>query len=69
MEARMPKDENGKILYTHKIRNGHCDVSSDYGIHVAATTGFPDEVLEEVGSPYSFVDTAVSWTNSLTTLS
>lgn len=60
MEARMPKNENGNILYTHKIRNGHCEVSSDYGVHIAATTGFPDEVLDEVGSHCLNVETAAS---------
>jgi DNA mismatch repair ATPase MutS len=50
LEATMPEDVDGRILYTHKIRNGPCKVASSYGVHVAASTGFPDDVLEEVRS-------------------
>jgi DNA mismatch repair ATPase MutS len=49
LQAKMPDDGDGKILYTHKIKDGQCEVSSSYGVHVAATTGFPADVLAQVG--------------------
>ena len=44
----MPRDGNGEILYTHKIQDGPCVVASDYGVHVAASTGFPQDVVAKV---------------------
>ena len=38
-------EENGKITFLHKIKNGAVDKS--YGIHVAKLAGMPDEVISE----------------------
>ncbi len=38
-------EENGKLTFLHKIKNGAVDKS--YGIHVAKLAGLPDEVIED----------------------
>ncbi len=52
MEAKIPFiknvhvsaiEENGKLTFLHKIKNGAVDKS--YGIHVAKIAGLPDEVI------------------------
>ena len=42
-------DEGGGIIHTHKIVRGLCDLSSiaNYGIHLAQSVSFPDEVIEK----------------------
>ena len=37
------KEENGKIIFLHKVKNGAVDKS--YGIHVASLVGLPKEII------------------------
>jgi len=39
---------NTEICYTHKIRSGLCKVTSDYGVEMAPTCGWPGDVVKEV---------------------
>lgn len=45
MGATLAQDGGG-ILYSHTIQNGPCQMSSDYGVEIAATCGWPREVVE-----------------------
>lgn len=45
MGATIAQD-GGAILYSHTIQNGPCQLASDYGLEVAATCGWPHEVVE-----------------------
>lgn len=45
MGATLAQDGGG-ILYSHTIHNGPCQMSSDYGVEIAATCGWPREVVE-----------------------
>lgn len=56
LESTLPRKDNGSIMYTYKIRNGPCLVSSNYGIHVAASTGFPDDVVDQVSCFIPYLD-------------
>lgn len=41
-------EENGKLIFLHKIKNGAVDKS--YGIHVAKLAGLPDEIIENASN-------------------
>lgn len=45
MEAAVER-QNGDISYTHKVKKGCCTVSCDYGVELAASCGWPAEVVE-----------------------
>ena len=38
------KEEEGKIIFLHKVKNGAVDKS--YGIHVASLVGLPKEIIK-----------------------
>jgi DNA mismatch repair ATPase MutS len=44
MGAKFAKDGEA-ILYSHMIQNGACQMSSDYGVEIAATCGWPSDVI------------------------
>lgn len=46
LEADLKRDESGnQLLYTHKVKSGSCDVSSEYGVELAAYCGWTHDVL------------------------
>jgi MutS domain V len=46
LEADLKRDETGnQLLYTHKVKSGSCDVSSEYGVELAAYCGWTHDVL------------------------
>ena len=48
-------EENGKLIFLHKIKNGSVDKS--YGIHVAKLAGMPEEVILEAQDILSVYET------------
>jgi len=42
-------DGVGEIYYTHKVQNGACQVSTDYGVELAAYCGWPAAVVHDAG--------------------
>ena len=49
MGASIDRGTNGEVLYFHKIMPGACSASSDYGVEMSASCGWPDDVVELVG--------------------
>jgi MutS domain V len=47
MEASVTRGNHGEISYTHKGKPGACTVSTDYGVELAASCGWPAEVVEK----------------------
>ncbi len=45
MGASLAKNGGG-VLYSHTIQDGPCQMSSDYGVEIAVTCGWPREVVE-----------------------
>lgn len=39
---------NNELQYTHKIQSGPCETSSDYGVEMAGTCGWPIDVVKDV---------------------
>lgn len=39
-----------ELCYTHKIRSGPCQTSSDYAVEMATTCGWPSAVVKEVST-------------------
>ena len=48
MKASISDDGEGRIRYTHKIGIGPCDATSNCGVEMAASCGWPSDVVEEV---------------------
>lgn len=46
LEASVTKGVAGEIKYTHKVKTGSCEVSTDYGVELASACGWPIEVLQ-----------------------
>ena len=48
------QEEDGNIIFLHKIKNGSIDKS--YGIHVAKLSGMPDEVIKKAQETLEFYE-------------
>jgi DNA mismatch repair ATPase MutS len=48
MGASICNKHNGEVSYSHKLVPGVCSVSSDYGVEMATSCGWPDDVVESV---------------------
>ena len=48
------QEEDGNIIFLHKIKNGSIDKS--YGIHVAKLSGMPDEVIKKAQETLAFYE-------------
>jgi DNA mismatch repair protein MSH4 len=48
MKATVSKEGDGSILYSHKVGNGPCRVTSDYGVEMAKSCGWPADIVAEV---------------------
>jgi hypothetical protein len=48
--ATISAERSGEIRYTHKIMPGPCIMSTDYGVEMAATCGWPADIVKEVGT-------------------
>eukprot|EP00980_Cylindrotheca_fusiformis_P009927 scaffold2195_cov132-Cylindrotheca_fusiformis.AAC.11 len=44
--ASVSSDDTNRISYTHKVRSGPCMVSAEYGVEMAGSCGWPEEVVE-----------------------
>jgi len=44
--AQASRGNESNISYTHKIKPGPCKVGSDYGVEMAATCGWPSDVIQ-----------------------
>jgi DNA mismatch repair protein MSH4 len=42
--------QGGEIHYTHKLQAGACQVSTDYGVELAAACGWPADVFQDASS-------------------
>jgi hypothetical protein len=49
MGASIDSEKNGEVLYFHKLMPGACSASSDYGVEMSASCGWPDDVVQLVG--------------------
>ncbi len=50
MKASISDDGEGRIRYSHKIGIGPCDATSNYGVDMAVSCGWPSDIVEEVSS-------------------
>ena len=48
LEASIPNHHYGEISYTHKVTNGRCQITADYGVNMGLSCGWPADVLENV---------------------
>lgn len=48
MDSILSGEDNTELCYTHKIRCGPCKMTSDYGVEMASTCGWPADVVKEV---------------------
>jgi DNA mismatch repair ATPase MutS len=48
LKASVSADGNGDIHYTHKVSEGPCTVTPDYGVEMATSCGWPADVVESV---------------------
>jgi len=46
MGASISMEQNGEVCYSHKVMSGACSVSSDYGVEMSASCGWPDDVVQ-----------------------
>mmetsp|Transcript_20164 Transcript_20164/g.41851 ORF Transcript_20164/g.41851 Transcript_20164/m.41851 type:complete len:226 (+) Transcript_20164:457-1134(+) len=47
LKASISGDGNGGIQYSHKIGSGPCDATSNYGVDMAISCGWPSDVVTE----------------------
>ena len=45
--ASVPSGGRGDVKYSHKIQPGPCKMASDYGVEMAATCGWPADVVAD----------------------
>jgi DNA mismatch repair protein MSH4 len=50
MGASITNAESGEVCYSHKILPGPCKMSSDYGVEMSASCGWPDDVVRAVSN-------------------
>ena len=50
MGASISMEQNGEVCYSHKVMPGPCSVSSDYGVEMSASCGWPDDVVQLVSA-------------------
>jgi DNA mismatch repair ATPase MutS len=48
LSASVSSVEAGGIRYTHKLTSGPCSVTTDYGVEMASSCGWPDDVVHDV---------------------
>jgi DNA mismatch repair ATPase MutS len=48
MDSIISGEDSSELCYTHKIRSGPCKMTSDYGVEMAPTCGWPNDVVMEV---------------------
>ena len=48
MDSIVSGEGSTELCYTHKIRSGPCKMTSDYGVEMAPTCGWPGDVVKEV---------------------
>ena len=48
LKASVGVGGNGNISYTHKLSSGPCRVAPDYGVEMAVSCGWPEDVVEDV---------------------
>lgn len=48
LSASVSTVEAGDILYTHKLTGGPCPATTDYGVEMASSCGWPAEVVHDV---------------------
>jgi DNA mismatch repair protein MSH4 len=58
MDARLTEDGSG-ITYSHTIQNGACKLSSDYGVEIASTCGWPKEIVKTARDIRSELDSVL----------
>lgn len=49
--ASISTGDCGAISYTHKLTNGPCTTSSDYGVEMTTSCGWPETVVDDVSTP------------------
>lgn len=49
LEANISEERDDTVLYTHRLSQGPCNLSSNYGVEMAESCGWPHDVLLEVG--------------------
>lgn len=45
LEASVSRGNGGEVRYTHKAKLGACKVSTDYGVELAASCGWPEDIV------------------------
>lgn len=48
LKATASEEGDGSILYSHKVANGPCKVTSNYGIEMAKSCGWPADLVAKV---------------------
>jgi len=48
LSASVSAQEAGDIQYTHKLANGPCPATTDYGVEMASSCAWPEDVVNEV---------------------
>lgn len=48
MDSIVSGQDDTEISYTHKIRSGPCAMTSDYGVEMAPSCGWPNDVVKAV---------------------
>ena len=49
LKASVTTNGSKCITYSHKVSPGPCTVSTEYGVEMANSCGWPSEVVDEVG--------------------
>ncbi len=58
LATNVSEEEGGAVLYTHRLCQGPCNLSSNYGVEMAESCGWPRDVLLEV-VPNVYITTPV----------
>jgi DNA mismatch repair ATPase MutS len=48
LNASVSTKDTGDIRYTYKLTNGQCPATTDYGVEMAASCGWPEDVVNDV---------------------
>lgn len=62
MDASVSNQPSGEIRYTHKLTQGACDATTDYGIEMATSCGWTADVVESVSTADLFLASLLSLT-------
>jgi hypothetical protein len=48
LNASVSSKEAGDIRYTYKLTSGQCPATTDYGVEMASSCGWPEDVVNDV---------------------